>query len=230
MHTRPTRLARRRLPFRTALAVAALYAGAAGAVPASDPAGDFLPSYTGPRDAELDVLRVDFTYDGNTFALSSTEAGPISTSSGALFVWGVDRGAGGQGFPVIAPGVLFDAVVVVNPTAGTTTVRDLISGTATILDASSFRVAGADLTVDVPASLLPSQGFLPAAYTANLWPRSGAGGDPVISDFAPDNSNIAVTVTVSPAAVPEPVSVVLVASGLVGMAAFRRRRAAPGTA
>lgn len=228
MHVRPNRPARHRLPFWTALAVAALSAGAAGAVPASDPAGDFLAGYTGPRDAELDVLRVDFTYDGGTFTLSSTEAGPISASSGALFVWGVDRGAGGQGFPIIAPGVLFDAVVVVNPTAGTTTVRDLTSGSATTLDASSFRVAGDDLTVDVPADLLPSRGFLPAAYTANLWPRSGAGGDPVISDFAPDDGNIAVTVL--PAAVPEPVSVILVASGLVGMAAFRRRRTASGMA
>ena len=213
----------RRLPTLCAVLAATLTAGAAHAVPIVDPRDDLLPSYVGPRNAELDVLRADVTYNGVSFEFSSVEAGPISGTSGALFVWGIDRGAGTRGFPEIAPGVLFDSVVVINPTAGTTTVRDLVSSAVTILPAGSIRVSGDSVAADVPAALLPSLGFLATAYTANLWPRSGAGGDPVISDFAPDNSNFAVTVLPQP--VPEPVSAALLVSGLAGLAAARRRRA-----
>ena len=220
---RPSRSARR-LPV-CAIVAATLTVGTANAAPIVDPRNDFLPSYVGPRNAELDVLQADFTYNGVSFEFSSVEAGPISGSSGALFVWGIDRGAGTQGFPDIAPGVLFDSVVVINPTAGTTTVRDLVSGTGTVLPGSSIRVSGNSVAADVPAALLPSRGFLATAYTANLWPRSGAGGDPVISDFAPDNSNFAVTVLPQP--VPEPVSAALLVSGLAGLATARRRKAAP---
>lgn len=137
-------------------------------------------------------------------------------------MWGVNRGSGTQGFPTLAPGVLFDAVVVITP-GGTTTVRDLISGTATVLPVGAVSFAGADLTAVVSASLLPALagGFAPSRYTANLWPRVGAGTS-AISDFAPDNSNLAVTAT------PEPATFALVGGGVValGAAARRRRRAA----
>ncbi len=207
-------------PVRAALAAAAalVFAAPAAAQRAADAAGDFLPTYTGPRTADLDITEVDFTWDGGgTFQLFSRSAGAVGQTPGALFVWGVDRGQGTAGFPTIAPGVLFDAVVVVNP-LGATTVRDLVSGAVSTLPVGAVRFAGAELTVDVAASLLPSRGLAPGAYTANLWPRVGAGNNAQISDFAPDNSNILVTTP------PAPGAALLVAPALAPAAAPARRR------
>ncbi len=184
----------------------------------TDPAGDFLPTYVGPRNGDMDVIRAAFTFDGTAYHFTSRSAGSLGTTAGALFVWGVDRGQGTARFGALAPGVLFDAVVVVDP-FGTTTVRDLISGAATTLPVGAVRFSGADLFADVSAALLPSLGFTASQYTANLWPRVGA-GNTAISDFAPDNSNIAVTAT------PEPATLLLVLPAMAAVAVVRRRRAA----
>jgi MYXO-CTERM domain-containing protein len=211
----------RAVPLAAAAAIAAA-PHAAAAQPSADAAGDFLAGYVGPRSAELDVVAVDFLWNGgDTFTLFSRSAGAVGQTPGALFVWGVDRGQGSVGFPGIAPGVRFDAVVAVNP-LGATTVRDLVSGQATTLAAGAVRFAGADLFVDVPAALLPTRGLAPGAYTANLWPRVGAGNNNQISDFAPDNSNILVTTTPEPAAA----ALLLPALGVAAAAAARRRRSA----
>ncbi|MBV9881274.1 MAG: hypothetical protein JO180_12295 [Gemmatirosa sp.] len=192
---------------------------------AIDPEGDFIPSYTvGPHSPDLDVLEAWFTLDGNGFHLRSRQAGPIDPTSGHLFVWGVNRGQGSQGFPAIAPGVLFDAVLAINPGAATNSVRNLLTATSTPLPAGAVSFHGNILQIDVPLALLPSSGFALDQFTANLWPRSGAGGQNVIADFAPDNSNITVSTT------PEPATALLVAPVLVGMLAVRRRRSRAGRA
>ncbi len=209
-------------PIRAALAAAALVSAApAAAQRADDAAGDFLPTYTGPRNADVDITQVDFTWNGSdTFQLFSRSAGAVGQTPGALFVWGVDRGQGSAGFPALAPGVLFDAVVIVNP-LGASTVRDLVSGAVSTLPVGAVRFLGAELTVDVAAALLPSRGLAPGAYTANLWPRVGTGNNAQISDFAPNNSNVLVTTT------PEPGAALLVAPALaLAAAAARRRRSA----
>lgn len=211
-----------------ALVVAAMITGVlptAAAAQVSDPAGDFLPSYAGPRNpvtnGDLDVRTAGFFFNGSTYRFTSTSSANIGSTPGGFFVWGVNRGAGTQGFPVIAPGVLFDMVIIVNP-GGTSTVRDLTNAQATNLAAGAVSFLGTSLTVDVPAALLPSRGFAATAYTANLWPRGFQGGDNAISDFAPDNSNITVQVT------PEPGTALLLLPALA-MAAMvcRRQRTAP---
>jgi hypothetical protein len=216
-------------PALVAAAVAALATAApAAAQPlAADPVGDFLAGYTGPRNAELDVVGAQFVFTGSSFRLVSRSAGPLSTSSGAVFVWGIDRGRGTAGFAGIGiTGVLFDAVVVVNPTAGTAVVNDLNRGVFNqVLPVGSFVVTGDRLDVTVPTSFLPmlAGGFASMTqYTANLWPRSAAtGGTAAISDFAPDNSNLTAQV------VPEPgtAALVLPVAALLAAAARRRRRA-----
>ena len=191
------------------------------AAPILDPVGDFLPSYTGPHNGDLDVVAAEVFFDGSSFLFTSTSAAPIGTTPGGVFVWGVNRGAGFVTFPVIAPGVTFDAVVVLVPEGGSF-VTDLAANVQTPLDDVDF--GGADLTARVPLSTLPSLGVQPSGYTVNLWPRSELSFvDEVVSDFAPDNSNAAVTLA---AAIPEPGDASLLAIAVAGLMLARRRFAA----
>lgn len=160
----------------------------------SDSRNDFLPTFTGPRNPDLDVARAEVTFDGTNFVFESTSAGAIGTTPGALFVWGVDRGQGIARFGDLATRVHFDVVVVLQP-GGTSTVRDLTpGGTPQNLPAGNVTFTGNTLRATVPASLLPSRGFSQERFTVNLWPRTGVGQNSQIADFAPDNSNVQVRV------------------------------------
>ena len=156
-----------------------------------DPVGDFLPSFTGPRNADLDVVTTQVVYDGVTFRMNATNNGPVGTTAGAVYVLGFNRGAGTAGLANVASNVLFDSVVLVNAN-GTGVVVDTLRGAQTPLPAGSITISGNQIVAEVPVSLLPSQGVKPGQYTVNLWPRSTLGGDETISDFAPDNSNVRV--------------------------------------
>lgn len=184
----------------------------------TDPANDFLPSYTGPQNGDLDVLSAQVFYTGSTFVFTSTQNALVGTTPTGLYVWGIDRGAGTAGFPTIAPGVTFDSLFIINPT-GASTVRDNVNNVVTPI--SNITISGATVTGIIPASALPSLGLLdPGSYKVNLWPRSGAAGNGAIADFAPDNSVAAVT-----NATPEPGTMSLVgAVGLLGAGLLRRRK------
>lgn len=163
-------------------------AAAAHAQTVVDKAGDFIPSYTGPKNADLDVIAAKASYNGAIFRLDAATAGPIGQTAGGVYVWGFNRGAGTARFGAIASNVAFDSVIIIDP-KGTTTVRDLVTGAATVLPTGSAIVSGNTISVSVPASLLGSQGLKTAQFLANLWPRSGLVGNETISDFAPDNAN-----------------------------------------
>ena len=153
----------------------------------TDPAGDFIPSFAGPNNPDLDARTMHVTYDGTTFDFAATVNGTIGQTAGAVYVWGINRGAGTARFGSIATGVLFDAVLIVKPD-GTGSVRDFITSVSTALPASAVTINGTSIDVHVAASLLPTQGFAPGAYTTNFWPRTGLASNSQIADFAPDNS------------------------------------------
>jgi hypothetical protein len=111
--------------------------------------------------------------------------------------------------------VLFDRVVVLNNN-GTGSVPGFGN-----LAAGAVTINGNEIFGTVPLAALPSTGFAPQNYTWNLWPRSPAiAGNPNgnVADFAPDNSNAAVT------AVPAPAAAWLAAQAGVVLAAFARFR------
>jgi len=85
----------RKLVTTAALALA-LCAGGAHANTVIDPTGDFLPTYTGPQEADLDVTSFTANYDPSTqdFILSATLAGAINPATAGSYVIGVDTGTG----------------------------------------------------------------------------------------------------------------------------------------
>lgn len=208
--------------------LAAMTALAFSAAPANaviiDAAGDFLGTYTGIQNGDLDVLWVDARLTSTDVTLSALMNAPIGTTSSAVYVWGVNRGAGTPGLlggsPPLGSGVLFDAVVILLPNLTGRVVAFNAVGppTATVLAGGAVTSNGGRINAVVPLSLLPTRGFAPAAYLYNLWPRAGLGSNTQISDFAPDNSSFVATI-------PEPGAWALMIAGF-GLAGgmLRRRR------
>ncbi|MBX9579675.1 MAG: hypothetical protein K2X87_05140 [Gemmataceae bacterium] len=204
----------RGLTLALALSLAAVAPSAARAAITTDPAGDFLATFTGPHNGDLDVTGVEVLFDGSVFTLHAVVDAPVGTTAGGFYVWGVNRGAGTAGFGASLglDGVLFDRVVILR-SDGTGTVPgvgDLAPGSVTIV--------GNEIFGEVPLALLPSTGFAPLEYTWNLWPRApGIAGVAGISDFAPDNSNI-------PVSTPAPAAIWLAVSGVLALPVFARLR------
>lgn len=194
-----------------AATVLALAAAPAQATIVADPVGDFLPSFVGPNDPDLDVTAFSVGYDpvALAFNLSATLAGDINPAAAGFYVIGVNTGTGViRPFANVgAPNVIFNQAVVVQKSGAAAVGGNPLTAT---LDGDSFSVI-------VPLALLPSTGFAPERYGFNLWPRIAFTSNNDISDFAPDNANIA--------AIPEPAAWALMLAGfaLVG-AALRRRQ------
>jgi len=210
-------MSRRLFPLAAAVS-ATLLAAAATATPTVDPTGDFLATYTGPAAGDLDVKSVEVLRNGINFDLFATFAGTVGTTTGAFYVWGIDRGLGTARFGALAPGVLFDSVLVIRP-GGTSTFTDLLNAANNFtLAPGAVTAAGNGLQVTITAASLPTTGFAVGSYTFNLWPRAtGPAGIAAISDFAPDNSNVLATV-------PEPASWALLLVGFGGVGIALRRR------
>ncbi len=183
----------------------------------TDPANDFLGTYTGPQSGDVDVLAANAILFNNQITLSATMNGNIGLTPGALYVWGFDRGLGTARFAAIgATGVLFDSVVLIRPD-GSVTINRIVGGGSTNFAAGSATVSGSSFSFTFNTSELPTQGFATKDYTWNLWPRVGTGNNNQISDFAPDNANFAVV------GAPEPASVAFALLLLPVVARFRRK-------
>lgn len=186
-------------------------AAPAHATAITDPAGDFLPTFVGPNDADLDVTAFSVAFDdvASAFNFSATLAGDIDPSRAGLYVIGADTGTGLiRPFAALgAPKVIFNQAIIVQKSGAASVSGNPLTAT---IDGNSFSLV-------VPLALLPSTGFAPERYGFNLWPRVGLGNNNQISDFAPDNANIA--------SVPEPATwgLMILGFGAAG-AALRRRR------
>lgn len=205
---------------RTVLAITALaLVGHSHAAVAIDPGNDFIPTYTGPQGGDLDVTSAEVMLDTSTNTLSfrATLNAAVGTTTGAFYVFGLDRGAGTARFGAIATGVLFDMVVLLRPD-GSGQVNNLTGGGSVVLAPGSVLISGSTIsTISLALSLFPTAGLSAANYTWNVWPRvSTVVGNAAISDFAPDNLNAGVTVVPTPGA--------LGLLGLAALAGLRRRR------
>ena len=219
--------------FLFGLAAAVAVAGPAAAV--TDPAGDFLATFTGAHSGDLDILATTAAFDGTNFVLSATVNGAIGASTGALYIWGIDRGAGTErltlGTPSVGAGIKWDAVAVLFPDGTARAVSFPAMGPPAIIPLfGAVTVSGDTISGVIPLSGLPSRGFAPEDYTFALWTRLRTnpavdGPNTELADFAPDVSSFK-------AAVPEPATWALMFGGFgLAGAALRRRwrwRTEPG--
>ena len=158
---------------------------------------------------------------GSNFVFDATFNAPIDTtpSPGVFYVWGIDRGLNIAPFGAFRPGILFDGVVISDPTLNLNFVLDLTTMVQTALPASDIDVNGDRLTLTVPTSLLPSEGFSLSDYLVSLWTRDGlnAADNTQIAEFAPSDSDVRVNA-------PEPVTLAVFGAGLAGAVVIRRRK------
>jgi hypothetical protein len=183
----------------------------------------FLGTYTGPQNQDLNVETAQAFFDGTNFTFTSTLGAAVGTTSGVDYIWGVDRGllSNEALFGAFAPGVLFDAVVILSDSGGVGSgfVDDIANGSViTPLAPGAVTISGDTITGVVPGSLLTSTALNGAQYEVNLWPSLGIPGpNSDIAEFAPSVNADALVTT------PEPATLGLLALGLIGGAALRRR-------
>ncbi|HEX5262302.1 MAG TPA: hypothetical protein VFW13_02165, partial [Phenylobacterium sp.] len=83
-----------------AVAAAALGAGAANATTFRDTTDDFLPTFVGNHDADLDIrsFTVDFDAAASVFNVAASFVGKLDTQQVGSFVLGIDTGPGAKNF------------------------------------------------------------------------------------------------------------------------------------
>ena len=126
--------------------------------------------------------------------------GAIGTTLGAIYVLGLDPGMGTARFgSTFAPEILFNEFIIV-PSVGAAAIRDFINNKTYALPDDAVGMVGDTLRLSFSTDVASSEGFKPADYTWDFWPRNGLGSNAQISDHARD----AVNARVTSSNVPEP--------------------------
>jgi hypothetical protein len=182
-----------------ALTLAAALVGGSAFAGTTTMSTGFLPTYTGPQNGDLDIASATAFIEGGDLILSATAKGPIGTTPGAAYVWGINTIGAGAPAPFAAEGfdkVLFnDVAVAVVGGPGVTVSGD------TITDAVSL-ASLADVILD------------PSAFGISLWPVIGRPFAD-LTEFVPGNGTFDV-------GVPEPATWALMMVGLGGLGAMAR--------
>lgn len=211
--------------FTVALLASLAMSGAASAA-ITDPAGDFLASYTGAKTADLDIVSASVTFNGANFNLSATANGALGGTPGAVYVFAINRG-GGTARIAGEPGLIFDALGVLFPSGDETVVVFNAPGPPSLVAdfPTGATISGSTISAVIPLSLLTPNGVTPENYAFSMWVRNRVnpaadGGITELADFAPDASTFKAT------PVPEPASWALMMGGfgLIGGALRRRAR------
>ena len=221
-----------RLPVCAALLLALATCASAG--PLSDPVGDFLATYAGARNADMDVLAAEVFFDAaaDVFTLQATLNGPVGVTPRAGYVFGFDRGAGIERFVTLTPsvgnGVFFDLIVLLQVDGSATVSDNTPGGAMSLLPVGTTRIDGARLSASIAANLLPNKGLAPVDYRYQLWPRLEGLGTRGIADFAPGSGmrgvNNGAAVTVVPVSHPAQLGLFMLALAGVRACAVRRRQ------
>jgi hypothetical protein len=183
----------------TVLALGSTSTHAVGTI--TDPQGDFLVTYVGPQNGDLDALALSVTFTSTGVSLTSTVNGTIGVTPGSAFIWGVNRGSGTDrlitsGPPAVGPAdLLLDAVVRLQSDGAGRVMTFPAAGVpiTTLLDPSMILISGSTISTTIPFDVLFSTGFAPQDYTYAFWTRSELGSQAFIADLAPDGGSIRAT-------------------------------------
>ena len=151
----------------------------------------FYGDYVGPQLAQLNAVAAAGEQQPNgNFEFIGVNQGAIDPKVQATYVFGIDRSGKlpAGAFPG-RPDIRFDAVVVVTLTPGqppAATLTDLTTQKTTSLPRGSVLIRGQTVSVQVPASLIPSTGLDPSLFRFDYWTTDGGPVPTHIASFAPE--------------------------------------------